>query len=162
MTTTERLATARSVFLDTAPVIYFIEQNPRYLPVLLPLFRKVDRGELRAVASPITLAECLVRPLKDRRHDLCSLFVNLLRHSRRTELCLIGADIAERGTQLRAGTGMALDDALQVSVALSRNCEIFLTNDRHLDRISELDVVLLDDLEGLGTPSVGDGTSPSA
>jgi hypothetical protein len=57
-----RLSTARRVFLDTAPVIYYVEGNTRYVAALDPLFRRLDAGALEAVSSPVTLAECLVHP----------------------------------------------------------------------------------------------------
>lgn len=47
------------VALDTAPLIYFIEEHPAYLPKIRPFFEAVERGEFRvrdflhdAVGSP--------------------------------------------------------------------------------------------------------------
>jgi hypothetical protein len=34
-----------TVGLDTAPLLYFIEKHPKYLPLLLPFFEAADRGE---------------------------------------------------------------------------------------------------------------------
>ncbi len=34
--------------LDTAPLIYYIEENPKYLPTLQPFFEALDRREFRA------------------------------------------------------------------------------------------------------------------
>lgn len=48
------------VFLDTAPVIYFVEAHPRYAPVLDSLFDHADRGLVEVVVSSVTVAECLV------------------------------------------------------------------------------------------------------
>ena len=42
---------------------------------------------------------------------------------------------------------MGLTDALQVAVAIRENCQAFLTNDRRLARVTELSVLVLDDLE---------------
>jgi predicted nucleic acid-binding protein len=42
---------------------------------------------------------------------------------------------------------MRLPDALQIAVALEEGCGAFLTNDRRLGRVSELRVLVLDDLE---------------
>lgn len=35
----------KTVGLDTAPVIYFIERNPLYISMLRPFFELVDKGE---------------------------------------------------------------------------------------------------------------------
>jgi len=50
--------------LDTAPLIYFIEEHPTYLPLLRPLFEAVDQAKLRVVTSVLTLTEVLVHPLR--------------------------------------------------------------------------------------------------
>ena len=42
---------------------------------------------------------------------------------------------------------MRLPDALQLAVAIEQGCEAFLTNDRRLARLTELRVLVLDDLE---------------
>ena len=52
------------VALDTAPLIYFIEEHPAYLPKIRPFFEAAERGEFRIVTSFITLLEVLVRPLR--------------------------------------------------------------------------------------------------
>lgn len=48
------------VGLDTAPLIYFIEQNKTYLDITRLFFRGLSRGEFRVVTSVVTLPEVLV------------------------------------------------------------------------------------------------------
>ena len=45
------------VGLDTAPLIYFIEENPLYVPSLRAFFGAVDQGYFRVVTSIPTLTE---------------------------------------------------------------------------------------------------------
>ena len=52
------------VALDTAVFIYFIEENPRFLPCLEPLFASIASGGHRAVTSALTLLEVLVVPFR--------------------------------------------------------------------------------------------------
>jgi predicted nucleic acid-binding protein len=40
-----------------------------------------------------------------------------------------------------------IDDALQVATALNSSCEAFLTNDSNLKRVTQLRVLVLDELE---------------
>jgi hypothetical protein len=35
---------AGNVGIDSAVFIYFIEEHPRFLPVIIPLFKEADRG----------------------------------------------------------------------------------------------------------------------
>ena len=51
-----------SVAVDTAVFIYFIEENPRFLPLVVPLFREADHEKRDLVTSALTLLEVLVVP----------------------------------------------------------------------------------------------------
>jgi hypothetical protein len=67
--------------LDTAPVIYFIEENPTYLPFVRPFFEAVDRGEFRVATSVLTLTEVLVHPLRQEDHALAERYRGILLHA---------------------------------------------------------------------------------
>ncbi len=58
------------ICVDTAPFIYFIENNRRYSKFLSKFFSNVDEGYLRIVTSSITLLEVLVHPYRNKRLDL--------------------------------------------------------------------------------------------
>lgn len=47
------------ICIDTAPFIYFIEKDPKYLDIIRPLFAEIDAGKIHAVTSTITLLEVL-------------------------------------------------------------------------------------------------------
>ena len=50
--------------LDTAPFIYYIEENESFLPVVAPLFEDVAAGRREVVTSTLTLLEVLVVPYR--------------------------------------------------------------------------------------------------
>ena len=52
---------AKTVFLDTAPLIYFIEGSSAFQPILSRLFDLNDNGSFLFVTSSITLLEVLVK-----------------------------------------------------------------------------------------------------
>lgn len=54
----------RRVHIDSMAVIYFIEQNHKYLPVVRPLFELLDSSRLLGISSYLTLLEVLVQPFK--------------------------------------------------------------------------------------------------
>lgn len=62
MTLDQHLDAVSRLFLDTAPVIYYVEANPYYITVVETLFARLDAGDFQAVTSPVTLAECLIVP----------------------------------------------------------------------------------------------------
>ena len=66
------------VGLDNAPLIYFIEQDPRYLTIVREFFRAMDRGEFHVVTSTLTLTEVLVHPLRKGNTKLTQQYQEIL------------------------------------------------------------------------------------
>jgi predicted nucleic acid-binding protein len=67
-----------TVGLDTAPLIYFIERNPLYLPLVRPFFEAVECGDIEIVTSTITLTEVLIHPLRQGDTALARRYYRIL------------------------------------------------------------------------------------
>lgn len=134
------------LFLDTAPVIYFVEANPNYLQVVESIFEKIEDG-LAAITSPVTLAECLVIPYRLGLTQLQQDFTDLIVNTDNISFTSIDDVIAKSAADIRARSNLSLPDALQISVAIRSGCDAFLTNDVKLKRLTELQVVAIDELE---------------
>ncbi len=147
MNVADALDGVERLFLDTAPVIYFLERNPKYFSRMESFFRIRRQKGILLVTSPVTLAECLVHPLKQGLTELAQTYRQVIVDDAGAEYHHICPHSAERAARLRATVSISLMDALQVGVALSAGCQAFFTNDRHLSRISDLPVILLEDLE---------------
>jgi predicted nucleic acid-binding protein len=143
----EHLSSITRIFLDTAPVIYYVEANERYLPLAQTVFDHLDAGLLTAVTSPITLAECLVIPYRLNNTELKQAFTDLITGGSGVEFALLDQQIADWAAELRARYNLSLTDAFQVAIALSKNCDAFLTNDVALKRVTEIKVIVLAELE---------------
>ena len=135
------------IFLDTAPVIYYVEATTGFAEVVQESFRLLDEGALQAIASPVTLAECLVLPLQLGQTQLRQNFIDLLTKTEAIVLAPMDVEVGKRAAELRVSYGLKLPDALQVATALITGCEAFLTNDKTLKRLTELQVLVLSDLE---------------
>lgn len=143
----DRLHTIQRLFLDTAPIIYYVEANRNYLIRLEPIFASLDVDGLVAVTSPITLAECLIMPYRHHYPGLQQAFSDLVIRGSNVLFVPIHDEIATQAAQLRAHYNLTLTDALQIAVALETRCDAFLTNDLALKRVSELEIMVLDDYE---------------
>jgi predicted nucleic acid-binding protein len=95
----------------------------------------------------ITLTEVLVHPFRQGNQHLGDQYRALLVTSRDFLTLHIDAAIAEQAADLRARYGLRTPDALQISAALAAGCTAFLTNDARLQRVTELRVLVLDELE---------------
>jgi predicted nucleic acid-binding protein len=129
--------------VDTAIFIYFIEEHPRFAPLIAPLFADADDGRRELVASTLTLLEVLVVPYRSGNRDLALRYEALLTQSRGIRLVELTRDRLRVAAQLRAATGVATPDALQLSAALGAGCSAFLTNDRRLPNIADLRIIQL-------------------
>jgi predicted nucleic acid-binding protein len=137
------LSSLNRIFLDTAPVIYFIEKNPSFASRVQPIFEKLDNGGLTAVVSPITLAECLVLPYKLGKPDMVQWFTDLLVNSQTVSFFSVDEITAAKAAELRARYNLTLTDAFQIAVAIQAGCDAFLTNDIDLKRVAEIAILVI-------------------
>lgn len=132
------------LFLDTAPIVYYVEPNPTYFDRVRLIFDQIETGVLTAVTSPITLAECLIHPYRLGLSQLQQDFFNVIVSTENTVFQPVDAQVGRQAAMLRATYNLTLTDALQVATALVANCEAFLTNDLTLRRVIELRIVVLE------------------
>ena len=132
--------------LDTVTFIYFIEEHPRFLPLLDPVFAAVDEGLLPAIASSLTLLEVLVVPYRAGNAPLAERYEQLLTRSCGLRLIDIDRGQLRAAAQLRAvHAGLRTPDAIQISAALAGGCSALLTNDRDLPKVPGLRILQLKD-----------------
>lgn len=146
MTPREHVMMAQSIFLDTAPIIYLVERHTRYFEAIRPVFNRFDAEEAMAVVTPVTLAECLVHPLRNQDDRLADAFNVILSSGHPTLMVDLDAIVGRLAASLRVQYGVTLTDALQLTAAIEAECDLFLTNDRRLQRVVEITVATVDDL----------------
>ncbi len=137
----------RLVGLDTAPLIYFIEENPTYINMMGAFFEAMERGKFRAVTSVITLLEVLVYPLRQLDTTLADRYRNILSFSPSLRTVEVSREIAEKAAELRAIYNLQTPDSIQMATAIVNRASFFLTNDVRLPSISGLQVLVLEDLK---------------
>jgi predicted nucleic acid-binding protein len=138
---------SEKVFLDTAPFIYLIEDNPKYAKVVANYIAdQIVVFESALFTSAITIAEFSVKPKRNNDLAVIEKFKSKLKeHDIR--VFDITEHIAELSADLRAKYHSLKNlDALQLATAVSSGCTSFLTNDIKLKSIQEIKIVLLHDL----------------
>lgn len=140
-----RLLKGKTVFIDTAPLIFFIEKNPRYSAIIKPAVALIDSGQAKGLTSTITLLEVLVLPLRDGNKKLADAYRSILLSSKNLETCEISNAISEKAAVLRAKYGFKTPDSIQLATAIIRRVDYFLTNDLALKQVKEIKVVVLED-----------------
>jgi predicted nucleic acid-binding protein len=138
---------SKVVFLDTAPLIYFIEGHSTFQPTLLRLFDFNDKGEFSFLTSTITLLGVLVKPLREGQTSIANLYRDILTNAPGIEIFDVTSAIAERAAQLRAKYNLRTPDAIQLATSIEMHADYFLTNDNRLKLVSEMTVVTVSELQ---------------
>jgi predicted nucleic acid-binding protein len=134
------------VGLDSAPLIYFIEENPTYLEMTDAFFEAMVRGEFRVVTSVVTLLEVLVYPLRQGNITLAQQYRDILFNEEGLTTIEVSPVIAEVAAQLRASYNLQTPDSIQMATAISGGASFFLTNDARLPSLPGLEVLVLEEL----------------
>ncbi|NIM15605.1 MAG: VapC toxin family PIN domain ribonuclease, partial [Candidatus Aminicenantes bacterium] len=95
------VSSLNSIFLDTAPIIYYIEAHQDYGPLMKDLVVSFQSGELIAFTSVITITEVLPKPVSQNQKQLIDKFIKFLKKGENLNLLEISSDIAESAGYLR-------------------------------------------------------------
>ena len=142
----KRLAGHSVIGLDTAILIYHFEAHPHYLPLTTIVLNGIQNGQWRANVSVIALMELTVYPWKQNRPMVARKYEALLVNFPHLSLIDATRSVARKAAQLRATYNLRPADALHIASALTQGASAFITNDKHLNRLSQLlDIVILDE-----------------
>ncbi len=145
MRTGTALKGVRQAVLDTMVFIYLFEDDPVYGAPCERLLKEAAVGVFSGIVTPITMAEILVKPLKNKRSDIADRYRQALRNLPNVQPCVFNLETGMMAGALRAQYGFPLPDAMQAAAALQGG-GVLVTNDRALKRIKEVRVILLSDL----------------
>ena len=137
---------AQKVFLDTAPLIYFIEGNSPHQAKLKDIFAALDKGEFTFVTSALTILEVLVQPIRKNRQDLVNQYKHILTTASGISIIEINTTIAFKAAELRAKYNLKTPDSIQVAVALEHGANYFFTNDFRLKTVTEIEIITVQNL----------------
>jgi predicted nucleic acid-binding protein len=139
----------QAVGVDTAPIIYFIQDHPIYLPAVRPFFQALDRGEFRAITSIVTLLEVLVHPFRRGDVELAQRYRDFLLSSTNLTCMVLSGDIAQEAARLRSQHNLRTADAIQMATAIHEGASSFLTNDAGLPSLPMLQMMVLNQLRSV-------------
>ena len=147
MTVDSALQGARSIYLDTAPIIYWVESHSDYLAKMTYIVDFIASQQLQVVTSVITLTEVLIQPLRLGNAELVETYRELVFSNDRFDIVSISLEIAESAALLRARYNLSMQDALHAASARLHRCDAFLTNDSDFRRVQDLNALVLNDME---------------
>lgn len=138
----------KTVGLDTAPLVYYIEEHPDLGPRLDPFFEAVASGRVRIVTSVVTLLEVLVLPLRQKDDALAAKYNDILLSSEHVATFSVSPPIAQTAAELRAASALKTPDAIQLATAIGHKAAAFLTGDRDFGDSHPIPILRVGELTG--------------
>jgi predicted nucleic acid-binding protein len=123
------------LLLDSPPIIYFLEDHPKFAPRFAPLFDAQAAGRLRFAVATVTIAEVLTGPHRTGDEALTRRYRAIFRTWQIVDLDI---GIAESAARLRGSLRLKLADAIQAASALAINATALVTHDLDFSRVRAL------------------------
>jgi predicted nucleic acid-binding protein len=146
MNLSEALREIKKIFLDTAPVIYFIEGHKQYGPLVKQVVERMNEKRIEAFTSVLTITEVLPKPVEAGNSELTEKFKTYLRNGPNLTMLPITETIGVNAGIFRGKyPHLRTVDAVQIAAAIDAKSEVFLTNDKKLAGIKEIKILVLND-----------------
>jgi len=136
----------RKVGLDTNVLIYHVQDHPRYGKWCATLFARIERGQVSAVTSTVSMLEALVQPYRFDNHPLAPKFYALLSTYPRLNWVPVSLEVADRAAEFRARYNLSTPHAIQLATAISFQATGFIGNDKGLKKVKEIECMIVSDL----------------
>ena len=124
------------VYLDTAPLIYLVENVMPEAPLVVA---RLAQPGVTQLCSELTRLECRVKPLKDGETALLTAFDTYFAEIV-TAIIPLSRQVIDQATELRAKYRFKTPDTIHLAAAIVSKCDLFLTNDRQLTQCTEIRV----------------------
>jgi predicted nucleic acid-binding protein len=129
------------VVVDSAPVIYFLENHRGLAQRFATLFERAFTGDIAIMVSAITLAEVLSGPLSVGNEVLAETYRTALTSSEGWSLVPVTEQIATSAARFRAKYRLKLPDAIQLSTVVTSGAYALVTHDRDFRAVTDVRVI---------------------
>jgi predicted nucleic acid-binding protein len=127
------------VVVDSAPLIYLLDDHPDFAPMFKSLFELHAQNVIQIAISTIAIAEVLAGPFKHAQDVLAKRYEKALAGF---DVVPVSQEIAVTASRIRASSGLRLPNALQAATALEIGAIALVTHDRDFSRLADLRVLL--------------------
>ncbi len=134
------------VGLDTMLFIYQFQQHPDYFNKTKKIFSKIEKGVWQGFYSTISYLELCSFPQLEGNEILLQRYKLVFLDFPHLNTQEPSFAICEKAAYLRRNYGLKTPDSILVATAWENEADMFITNDEQLQRVEEVEVVLMSDL----------------
>lgn len=134
------------VYFDTAPLIYFLDRNDIFYERMRDFIFACIQNENQFYTSVLTDMEYSIFPRKNNDFDKINNYKNFMKRLNFKKID-VNSEIVKIATDLMIKYNFLKQvDAIQISSCIFYKCDIFITNDKQLLQISEINSLYIETL----------------
>ena len=134
------------IYFDTTPIIYFLDDEKPFSDKIANFIYNHQNEDDLYLTSTITDAEYLVFPYRTQSEEKITAYDNFLKDFY-FHVIEPNRAVTKTAAKLRAKyKGLKGMDAIHIATSIYYKCDVFLTNDIQLRHVSEVNVLLVDDM----------------
>lgn len=143
------IPTGSRIYFDANIIVYIIEGFQPYRQILDQFLTDIDQGRWIACTSELTIAEVLVKPIREENEFIANTYREFLYNSSTLQIIPIDRTILEYAAQIRAtnSSSFKLPDSIHLASAALSECYAFITNDKKITPLNQLSVIQLDSIK---------------
>jgi predicted nucleic acid-binding protein len=128
------------IYLDTAPIIYLVEEKEPFREKVVSHLRGKD---VTLQTSEMARLESRVKPMREKDAVLLAAYDEFFAEDFK-QIIGLTRTVVDTATELRAKYNFKTPDSIHLAAAITNSCEVFLTNDHRLDRCAEIKIETLE------------------
>ena len=135
----------KKVFMDTAPLIYFFDNDENFGEKTLHIFEELISDKKEIIFSTISCMEYLVMPYRTENIEQQEVLFDFIKRYK-IDICSITLEISKKAARIRAQyPNFKAMDSIQLAAAVYSGCDVFLTNDIQLKQFKEIKCILVNE-----------------
>jgi len=138
----ERLNFSKISF-DSTNFIYLIERNAEFFQIERSIFTKLSDQKVNIILSAIIYAEILVKPFKTNNQRTINVYLDLFKKLPYSRFINVTPEISINAAKLRGLYNLKTPDSIHLATAISEKSEYFITSDKQILKLKELDSMLI-------------------
>ncbi|MDZ4842954.1 MAG: PIN domain-containing protein [Hyphomicrobium aestuarii] len=143
-----RTIPAGRYYLDANVFIYAVENHPRFSLAARHVLSLMGRDGRVGVTSELTLAEILVKPLRDGKSDQVQIYGEMVVNTGALEVLGVSRSLLRVAAEIRACSVIKLADAIHIATARLGHCTMVVTEDARLRSAALLAAMSLHEIGG--------------
>ncbi|MBI2591446.1 MAG: type II toxin-antitoxin system VapC family toxin [Candidatus Brennerbacteria bacterium] len=139
------LSKSKRIGLDSMAYIYLLEEHPKLSILAENIFERAENNKLTIISSVLILIEVLTGFRKSKEQDLEKKFQQIINEFSSLEIYNVDQNLVNLIVDLRANYNLKTPDAIHLATAIEHGADIFITNDRQLKKVKEINILYIGD-----------------